>query len=85
MSQVYQKVIDKYSEFFKNELGTLKGTKAKIHVDPQALPKFFKPRSVPFVLREKVESELDWLQKEDIIEPVTFSEWAAPIVPVVGE
>ena len=85
MSQVYQKVIDKYSEVFKNELGTLKGTKAKIHVDPQASPKFFKPRSVPFVLREKVESELDRLHKEDIIEPVTFSEWAAPIVPVVKD
>ena len=85
MSQVYQKVIDKYSEVFKNELGTLKGTKAKIQVDPQASPKFFKPRSVPFVLREKVESELDRLQKEDIIEPVTFSEWAAPIVPVVKD
>ena len=79
MSQVYQKLIDKYSEVFKNELGTLKGTKAKIHVDPQASP------TVPFVLHQKVESELDQLQKEDIIEPVTFSEWAAPIVLVLKD
>ena len=85
MSQGYQKVIDKYPEIFKNEMGTLKGTKAKIHVDPLAIPRFFKPRSIPYVLREKVEKELERLQKEDIIEPVTFSEWAAPIVPVVKE
>ena len=30
-----------------------------------------------------VEEELDRLQREDIIEPVQFAEWAAPIVPVV--
>ena len=29
--------------------------------------------------------KFDRLQKEDIIEPVTFSEWAAPIVPVVKD
>ena len=27
--------------------------------------------------------ELDWLQAQGIIEPVQFSEWAAPIVPVI--
>ena len=66
-------------------MGTLKGTKAKIYVDAQAKPTFFKPRSVPFVLREKVEKELERLINDDIIEPVTFSEWAAPIVPVIKE
>ena len=47
-------MLDKYPELFKNELGILKGTKAKIHIDPQAIPGFFKPRSIPYVLREKV-------------------------------
>ena len=83
-------MLDKYPEIFKNELGTLKGIKAKIHVDPQAtdcIPRFFKPHSIPYVLQEKAEKEFDRLLKEDIkfIEPVTFSEWAAPIVPVVKD
>ena len=34
-------------------------------------------------LRNKVETELNRLKQEGIIEPIRFSEWAAPIVPVV--
>ena len=84
-SHVHNKVLDKYPEVFKDELGTLQGTRAKIHVDPQATPRFFKPRSVPYILRERVEKELDHLLSEGIIEPVQFSDWAAPIVPIVKE
>lgn len=43
---------------------------------------FLKSRSLPFAMREKVEVELDRLIKEHIIEPVNFSEWAAPVLPV---
>ena len=34
-------------------------------------------------IRDRVEAELERLQEQGIIEPVQFSEWAAPIVPVV--
>ena len=84
-SQIYKKVLNKYPEVFKDELGTLRGTRAKIHVDPQATPRFFKPRSVPYTLRDRVEKELDRLLSEGIIEPIQFSDWAAPIVPIVKE
>ena len=47
---------------FKDELGTLKGIEAKLHVDPQAKPLFYKARTVPFALREKVEQELERLK-----------------------
>ena len=40
-------------------------------------------RPVPYALRTKVEEELDCLEKDDIITRVEFSDWAAPIVPVV--
>ena len=46
-------------------------------------PHFFKPRSVPLALKTKVEAELERLVEEGIVEPVNFSEWAAPIVPVM--
>ena len=46
-------------------------------------PKFFKPCSVPFTLRKKVEAELDRLQAMGVISPVKSSQWAALIVPVV--
>ena len=39
-------------------------------------------RTVPFVLREAVEKELDHLEQEGVIKKVDHSEWAAPIVVV---
>ena len=44
-----------------------------------------KARPVPYALKAKVEKELDRLQSEGIISPVEFTEWAAPIVPVVKQ
>ncbi len=38
---------------------------------------------MPYALKERVGTELDRLQASGVIEPVTFSRWAAPIVPVV--
>ena len=32
---------------FSSELGMVRGVSAKLHVDPQARPKFYRPRSVP--------------------------------------
>ena len=46
---------------------------------------FLQARTVPYALGEKIEVELERLQKEGIIEPVPFSEWAAPIVPVMKQ
>ena len=80
-----QDVLNKHGDVFKEGLGKLRGTKAKINVDDDMKPKFFKPRPVPFSLREKVDRELQRLQDEGIIEPTQFSEWATPIVPIVKE
>ena len=54
-------------------------------MEPGAQPQFFQPRTVPLALRARVEKELEKLVEEKVIEPVQFSEWAAPIVPVFKE
>ena len=82
-AQTLQEILQKHSDVFREKLGELKGTQAKIHIDPQAQPRFHKSRPVPFALRKKVEQELERLEREGIIKPVQFSDWAAPIVPVV--
>ena len=43
-------------DVFKEGLGKLRGTKAKINVDDNVKPKFFKPRPVTF---SKLFSKLD--------------------------
>lgn len=78
-----EKLVDRYSEVFREGLGTFKGPKAKIHVESEAQPKFLKARPVPYAMTGKIEAELKRLQDEGTIEPVQFSEWAAPIVPIL--
>ena len=41
------------------------------------------PRSIPFALQPKVHAELERLVKAGVTEPVQFSDWTAPIVPVM--
>lgn len=76
-------LLSKYGSVFNGELGAMKGIEAKIFVKEGAEPKFFKPRTVAYILRAKIEKELTRLQDSGILSPVQFSEWAAPIVPVV--
>ena len=40
---------------------------------------------MPYCLKEKVEKELERLVDLKIITPVSFSDWAAPIVPVIKQ
>ena len=69
-----QSVLDCYADVFRDELGTVKGMTAMIHVETAATPRFHKARSVPFALRARVEDELERLKKQGIIQPVHFSE-----------
>ncbi|XP_038590459.1 uncharacterized protein K02A2.6-like [Micropterus salmoides] len=81
--ETLEEVLGEYMEVFKEELGKFKGPPAKIYVDKDARPKFFKARPVPYAMRGRVEAELDRLIAQDLIEPVKYAEWAAPVVPVL--
>ncbi len=60
-----------YDDVFQPGLGNYKGFQARIDVDPEANPRFYKARTV---------KELDRLVQEGTLEPVEHSDWAAPIV-----
>ena len=83
LSHSLEDVLEQNKEIFQKSLGKIKGVKAKLHVDTQVKPLYFKACSVPFALRQKVEHELERLENQGVITPVQFSEWAMPIVPVV--
>lgn len=44
---------------------------------------FFKARTVPFSLKNKIEAEIDRLVKDGVLKPVQYSKYASPIVPVL--
>ncbi|XP_041375645.1 uncharacterized protein K02A2.6-like [Gigantopelta aegis] len=76
-------LLNKYNSVFQEGLGTLKDLKAKLIVPDDSTPKIFKARNVPYALKPKVESELERLEQSGVLSKVEFTEWAAPIVPVV--
>ena len=54
-----------------------------VAIEPEAQPKFCKARPVPFAHKAKVTAEINRLVQEGVLERVTFSKWATPIVPVL--
>ena len=77
-----QSILDKHKAVFSNELGRIRSHMATLQVQPEAVPKFFRARQVPFAIRNAVGRELDRLEREGILTKVTHSDWAAPIVTV---
>ena len=75
-------VMQQHLLLFTEGLGTVEPYKATLHVQPDATPRFFKPRPVPFSIKDTIGRELDRLEKLGIIKKVTHSEWATPIVAV---
>ena len=75
-------ILTKYKSVFTEDNGKIKGMKATLALKENTQAKFCKARPVPYALKEKVEQELDRLEKEGIIQKVDHSDWATPIVPV---
>ena len=44
---------------------------------------FHKACHIPFAIHSKVDAELGRLMEQKIIEPISFSDWAAPIVLIL--
>lgn len=86
-SSVYREgvasVLQEYNDLFTSELGLLKGPPARICLKKGVILKFRKARTLSYALRDKASQELDRLMQIGVLSPVTHSEWATPIVPVI--
>lgn len=71
-----------FQDVFSPTLGCCRMPDAKLTLRDPSTRIFRRKRDVPFCSRTKVEEELNRLQEAGIISPVTFSEFAAPIVCV---
>lgn len=81
-----KQIIEEYSDVFREELGTAKGSCEKIFFKPDAVPVVYNARRVPFPLRIPVETVLKHSEEEGIIERVNPADtpilWATPTVNV---
>ena len=75
-------LLKRYKDVFAEGLGTMKHFQAKLWVRSGTNPVFHRPRPVPFAVKDTIERELDRLEKAGIVEKVTHSNWAAPVVVV---
>ncbi|XP_065208399.1 uncharacterized protein K02A2.6-like [Planococcus citri] len=67
----------------KSGIGKISDLEARVQLKEDARPVFFKARPVPFALQSKIDAVIDKYISEGIYIPVTASDWATPIVPVV--
>ena len=76
-------LIQRHNQLFADGLGTVEPYKVSLQIQQGTKPQFFKPRPVPFAIRDAVGKELDQLEQQGILKKVTNSDWAAPIVAVL--
>ncbi|XP_054259844.1 uncharacterized protein K02A2.6-like [Macrosteles quadrilineatus] len=72
----------KFADVFQAGIGTVKDIKVDLTLKENSQPIFCKARNVPFALKEKLDKELDRLVENEVIYPVTKTNWASPIVIV---
>ena len=84
-SQIIPRAVQIMQEFptvFNGHIKTMEGEKFHIALTDNTKPFCIKaPRVIPFTYRDKLKAELELLQQQGIIAPVTEpTEWCAPIV-----
>lgn len=67
---------------FDSSLGLCNKTKAKLCVKPESVPVFRPKRPVAYAMQSIVENEIQRLLDSNVISPVNYSDWAAPIVVI---
>ena len=78
-----EEILNKHSNLLEPGLGRITEMTAKLYLKKEAQPKFCKACQIPYAICEKVSSEIDRQVEEGILEPVKFSRWATPVVPVM--
>lgn len=75
-------VCNEFSELFSNELGLCGTIEGHIYMKPDARPKFYKSRPIPYSLNDSFKKEAQRLIDLGVWKPVKYSQWASPLVIV---
>ena len=78
-------LLEEFPDVFTDELGCLRDFKVHIPVPENVEPKYCKARPVPYALRDRLDAELEKLEKQGVWHRVQYSRWAAPVVTVLKD
>lgn len=78
-------VVKVFTDLFDGSMGKFNRGKVSLNFKENAVPKFCKPRPIPFAFKEDVEKEIDRCEADGVITKVENSEWGTPLVCVLKE
>ena len=82
-SSVMSTIPDQFPSLFDEGMGKIEGQTVKLHIDTSVHPVSQRHRRIPFHVRKDVETELERLEKLDVIEKVKGpTPWVSPVVIV---
>lgn len=81
--EIIEKIKTEYSEVFNSGLGRYNVTKIKLPLTGDASPIYCKARSLPLAFKDGIEKQINELVELGTLVPVTNSDFATPIVPVL--
>lgn len=79
-SHAISNILKEFGSVFDGALGCYKGPPVQFSLNPEVMPVRLKARRVPFALRPKIDTELDKLIQQGVLEPVDQAKWETPIV-----
>jgi len=60
-------LLKKYATVFQDDLTTMRPFKATLQLKSGAVPRFYRPRPVPFAIKEVVGQELDRMEAAGVL------------------
>uniref|UniRef100_A0A914UPP6 RNA-directed DNA polymerase n=1 Tax=Plectus sambesii TaxID=2011161 RepID=A0A914UPP6_9BILA len=73
-------LLSEFPQVFQPGLGHCTKTKAHLSLKQDSRPKFLKARPLPYAVYDAVDKELDRLVEQGVLQPINYSDWAAPVV-----
>jgi len=81
-SNIVNDIINRFSDIFEPKVGRIPNFTCSLKLREHSKPVFLKAREVPFALRDKVDTELQVLERDGIITKVDCSDWGSPLVVI---
>lgn len=79
---IINKLKTSFPQVFDKSLGHCNKMRAHLHLKPDVEPVFCRARPVPVGAQAAIDAELDRLQSMQVIKPIDYCRWAAPILAV---